>query len=165
MKLRPKFEPVRAGLLNRNPVPSLDICVRELLREEQRLSTQMGITSEKVLSEAVNVAYAAQGKGKNKLQCFSCKEFGHIARNYPKKVCNYCKKEGHLIKDCRVRLQNRQSQAFQAAVQSSSSSALPTVSSDSSALTPAMVQQMIVSAFTALGLQGSGVGDGDCEGA
>ncbi|XP_057947840.1 uncharacterized protein LOC131143502 isoform X2 [Malania oleifera] len=48
--------------------------------------------------------------------------------------------------------QNRQSQAFQAAVQSSStsSSAPPTVSSDSSFLTPAMVQQMIVSA---LGLQ------------
>ncbi|XP_057947839.1 uncharacterized protein LOC131143502 isoform X1 [Malania oleifera] len=50
--------------------------------------------------------------------------------------------------------QNRQSQAFQAAVQSSStsSSAPPTVSSDSSFLTPAMVQQMIVSA---LGLQGT----------
>ncbi|KAF5466866.1 hypothetical protein F2P56_016749 [Juglans regia] len=125
----------------------------------------MGMTSEKVFSEAVNVAYAAQGRGKNKLQCFSCKEFGHIARNCSKKVCNYCKKEGHIIKDCRVRPQNRQSHAFQAAVQSSSSSAPSTVSSDSSVLTPAMVQQMILSAFTALGLQGSGVGDGDREGA
>ncbi|XP_041026943.1 uncharacterized protein LOC121267141 [Juglans microcarpa x Juglans regia] len=145
MKLRPEFEPVRAGLLNRNPVPSLDICLGDLLREEQRLSTQIGMTSEKVFSDTVNVAYAAQGRGRNKLQCFSCKEFGHIARNCPKKVCNYCKKEGHLIKDFQVRPQNRQSQAFQAAVQSSSSSsAPPTVSSDSSVLTPAMVQQMIV---------------------
>ncbi|KAF5450004.1 hypothetical protein F2P56_030389 [Juglans regia] len=165
MKLRLEFESVRAGLLNRNPVPSLDICLGELLREEQRLSTQMGMTSEKVFSKAVNLTYAAQGRGRNKLQCFSCKEFGHIARNYSKKVCNYCKKEGHLVKDCRVRPQNRQSQAFQADVQSSPSSAPPTISSDSSVLTPAMVQQMIVSAFTALGLQGSGVRDGDREGA
>ncbi|XP_040998129.1 uncharacterized protein LOC121244162 [Juglans microcarpa x Juglans regia] len=132
LKLQPEFEPVRANLLNRNLVPFLDICLGELLREEQRLSTQMGMTSEKVFSEAVNVAYTAQGRGRNKLQCFNCKEFGHIARNCPKKVCNYCKKEGHLIKDCCVRPQNRQSQAFQADVQSSSSSAPSTVSSDSS---------------------------------
>ncbi|KAF5451939.1 hypothetical protein F2P56_026993 [Juglans regia] len=126
----------------------------------------MGMTSEKVFSEAVNVTYAAQGRGRNKLQCFSCKKFGHIARNCSKKVCNYCKKEGHLIKDCRVCPQNCQSQAFQAAVQSpSSSSAPPTVSPDSSVLTPAMVQQMIVSAFTVLGLQGSGVKNSDREGA
>ncbi|XP_058776283.1 uncharacterized protein LOC131650597 [Vicia villosa] len=40
MKLRPEFEVVRGALLNRNPVPSLDTCVGELLREEQRLITQ-----------------------------------------------------------------------------------------------------------------------------
>ncbi|XP_041014869.1 uncharacterized protein LOC121257743 isoform X2 [Juglans microcarpa x Juglans regia] len=153
MELRPEFEPVRADLLNRNPVPSLDICLGDLLREEQRSSTQMGMTSDKVFSEAVNVAYATQGRGRNKLQCFSCKELGHIARNCLKKVCNYCKKEGHIIKDYQVRPQNRQSQDFQAVVQPSSSSAPPIVSSNSSVLTPAMVQQMIVSAFTALGLQ------------
>lgn len=34
MKLRPKFETARAGLINRNLVPSLDVCLRELLREE-----------------------------------------------------------------------------------------------------------------------------------
>ncbi|XP_042966592.1 uncharacterized protein LOC122300179 [Carya illinoinensis] len=138
MKLRPEFEPVLAGLLNRDPVPSLDICLGDLLREEQRLSTQISMTSENVFSETVNVAYAAHGRGRNKLQCFNCKEFGHIARNCPKKVCNYCKKEGHIIKDYRIRPQNRQSQAFQADVQSSASSSVPsTVSCDSSVLTPA----------------------------
>ncbi|KAG6506114.1 hypothetical protein ZIOFF_031429 [Zingiber officinale] len=40
MKLRSDFDVARAGLLNRNPVPSLDICLGELLREEQRLATQ-----------------------------------------------------------------------------------------------------------------------------
>ncbi|KAG6494580.1 hypothetical protein ZIOFF_042340 [Zingiber officinale] len=41
MKLMPTFEVARVGLLNRNPVPSLDICFGELLREEQRMATQV----------------------------------------------------------------------------------------------------------------------------
>ncbi|KAG6654422.1 hypothetical protein CIPAW_05G144600 [Carya illinoinensis] len=100
MKLLSEFEHVRTGLLNRDPVPSLDLCLGELLREEQRLSTQISMTSDKVFSETINVAYAAQGQGRNKLQYFNCKKFGHIARNCSKKVCNYCKKENHIIKDC-----------------------------------------------------------------
>ena len=38
------------------------------------------MTFEKGFFEVVNVAYDAQGKGMHKLQCFSCKEFGYIAR-------------------------------------------------------------------------------------
>ena len=38
MKLRGEFEAIRSNLMNREPVPLLDICVRELLREEQLLS-------------------------------------------------------------------------------------------------------------------------------
>lgn len=30
------------------------------------------------------------------VQCFSCKQFGHIACNC-RKFCNYCKKQGHII--------------------------------------------------------------------
>lgn len=89
------------------------------------------------------------------MQYFSCKEFGHITHTYPTIVCKYCKKEGHIIKDCRVRPQHCHSQAFQVAAQSaSSSSAQPTVSSNSSVLTPAIVQQMIVFAFTTFNLKG-----------
>lgn len=40
IKLLSEFEVVRAALLSRSPVPSLDTCVGELLREEQRLLTQ-----------------------------------------------------------------------------------------------------------------------------
>ncbi|XP_031283759.1 uncharacterized protein LOC116142466 [Pistacia vera] len=39
MKLRLEFEATRSNLMNRNPVPSLDICFGELLCEEQRLTT------------------------------------------------------------------------------------------------------------------------------
>lgn len=36
MKLRREYEPIRVGLLNWTPLPTLDICLQELLREEQR---------------------------------------------------------------------------------------------------------------------------------
>ena len=35
IKLRPEFEATRSNLMNRNPVPSLDVCFGELLHEEQ----------------------------------------------------------------------------------------------------------------------------------
>ena len=34
MKLRPDFEIARSNMMNRHPVPSLDACLSELLREE-----------------------------------------------------------------------------------------------------------------------------------
>jgi len=66
MKLRPKFEIARVGLLNRDPVPSLDVCLGELLREEQRMATKSVIGESKETYEVVNVAYAAQGKNRDK---------------------------------------------------------------------------------------------------
>ncbi|KAK2447033.1 hypothetical protein QL285_006437 [Trifolium repens] len=63
MKLRPEFEVVKGALLNRNPVPSLDTCVGELLREEQRLATQGVMSHDAVISEPATVAYAAKSRG------------------------------------------------------------------------------------------------------
>jgi hypothetical protein len=95
MKLHPKFESVRAGLIDRKPIPTLDECLGELLREEQHLASQHGIAQDTVITKIVNMAYAAQGKGGSKSlpQCYNCKEFGHIAKNCNKKFCNYCKKK------------------------------------------------------------------------
>ncbi|XP_059442442.1 uncharacterized protein LOC132174783 [Corylus avellana] len=155
--------------MNRDPSPSLDVCFGELLREEQRLLTQATFQHD---SNPNPVAYAAYGKGKGKdmrkVQCFSCKEYGHIAANCAKKSCNYCKKPGHFIKECPTRPQNRQATAYQAAVHTSSAPVMSSASSSvagSTVLTPEMVQQMIMSAFSTLGLQGSGVGEDTREGA
>jgi hypothetical protein len=164
MKLRPEFEAVRASLINRNPVPSLDDCLGEILREEQRLATQHELT-QPTATEMVNMAYMAQGKGRQRgvgLQCYNCKESGHIARNCSKKFCNYCKKEGHVIRDCRMRPQHRQGGGMPmttasmaaAAVSSSTPEPSSTMSSSSTTLTPEMVEQMIVSALSAFGFQG-----------
>ncbi|XP_068645241.1 uncharacterized protein [Aristolochia californica] len=43
MKLHPEFEIARSHLMNRHLVPSLDACLSELLREEQRIATQAGM--------------------------------------------------------------------------------------------------------------------------
>ena len=85
------------------------------------------------------------------VQCYSCKEYGHIAANCAKKSCNYCKKPGHIIKDCPTRPQYRQANVNQAVV--GNQTVVGPVAVDKSALTPEMVQQMIISAFSALGFK------------
>jgi hypothetical protein len=170
MKLHPEYESVRSALLNRSPVPSLDVCFGELLREEQHLSTQAILEQSHGSSGPATVAFSAQGRGppmhSRNLQCFCCKEYGHIAANCPKKFCSYCKKKGHIIKECCIQPQNRPAQAFQtlvlvphattsaALVSSSDASSVP-ASLASDYYTPAMVQQILVSALSAMGFQGN----------
>ena len=52
-----------------------------------------------------NALISAKGKS---LQCYECKEFGHVSRNCKKKAfCNYCKRIGHIIFECTRRPQKR----------------------------------------------------------
>ncbi|RVW70781.1 Retrovirus-related Pol polyprotein from transposon RE2 [Vitis vinifera] len=114
------------------------------------------------------VAYAAQGRGppmhSKNLQCFCCKEYGHIAATCPKKFCSYCsKKKGHIIKECRIRPQNRQAQAFQTSVivppvaTHDSPSAACSVPAPPAPdyCTPEMVQRILISALSTMGFQGN----------
>ena len=43
MKLRTEYENVQSALMNRMPLPSLDVCLNELLHEEQRIATSAHI--------------------------------------------------------------------------------------------------------------------------
>lgn len=159
MKLRSDFEGIRSNLMNRATAPSLDACLNELLREEQRLLTQTTMEQQKAAS--LPVAYAAQGRPRGRdmstVQCFCCKEHGHFASQCPKKFCNYCKKDGHIIKECPTRPPKRTETAFTASVGSSTTptSVVQHPPTSTPTLTPEMVQQMIVSAFSALGLSGN----------
>ena len=67
MKLRPDFEIAQSNLMNRHPVPSLDACLSEILREEQCIVTQATMEHQANVSEPVSVAYAAheQNKGQD----------------------------------------------------------------------------------------------------
>ncbi|KAJ0047007.1 hypothetical protein Pint_05362 [Pistacia integerrima] len=58
MKLRPDFESIRASLVNRDHVPTLEACFGELLRK-------------------------GKGRDMSTTQCYSCKKYGHIAPNCP----------------------------------------------------------------------------------
>ena len=166
MKLRPDFEIARSNMMNRHPVPSLDACLSELLREEQRIVTQAAIEHRATVSAPVSLDYAAQGRHTGRdmhvVQCFSCKAFGHIARDCHKKFCNYCKKQGHIISSCPIRPEKKQGTAYLASTTASSPAALPAASpvvplpapttlANPTTLTPEMVQQMIHYAFTAFG--------------
>ena len=132
MKLRPDFEIARSNMINRHPIPSLDACLSELLREEQRIVTQAAMEPRATISAPAFVAYAAQGRHTGRdmhvVQCFSCKSFGHIARDCPKKFCNYCKKQGHIISACPIRSKRKQGTTYHASTTASSSTALPTAS-------------------------------------
>ncbi|KAF8369556.1 hypothetical protein HHK36_032419 [Tetracentron sinense] len=168
MKLRNEFENARSSLMNWTPSPSLDIYLNELLREEQRCLTQATLEQQQGSTGAISVAYATQtkprGRDMSTIQCYSCKELGHIANQCQKKFCNYCKGKGHVITECRRRPQNRNLRAYHTTVEdsvpisvasaSTMNSQLASSCSTTSTLTPETVQQMILSAFSALGLTG-----------
>ena len=61
MKLRPEFENVRSNLMSRHPSPSLDTCLNEVLREEQRIVTQHHLSQQSSTGPA-EVAYVAKEK-------------------------------------------------------------------------------------------------------
>jgi hypothetical protein len=153
MKLQPEYEPVRDSLVNRDHVPSLDACFGELLREERRLHTQ-------TIMEQTRVALVAYRKGKghdmSKTQYYSCKKYGHIAPHCPNKFCNYCKQPGHIIKECSI-CPPRLNKAYHTAGPSAPQTLVgsPISQPPANLLTREMVQEMIVSAFSTLGLQGT----------
>lgn len=92
MKLRTEFEPIRSSLMNRESPPSSDDCLGELLREE-RLLTRASLEQQQNRVTPVLMAYVAQGKFKHRdmsrMQYYSCKGFGHMALQCPRKICNY----------------------------------------------------------------------------
>ena len=110
MKLHPEYEVARSNMMNRDPSLSLDVCFKELLREEKLLATQTVLQQNKMHDNAITYAAAhgrSKGRDMRQVQCFSCKEYRHIDVNYAKKFCNYCKKLGHIIKECPTLPQNR----------------------------------------------------------
>ncbi|RVX23477.1 hypothetical protein CK203_000109 [Vitis vinifera] len=118
----------------------------ELLREEQRLSTQAILEQSHGSSKTATVAYPAQGRGP------------------PMHSKNL--RKGHIIKEYRIRPQNRQAQAFQTSViippvTTSTAHDSPLVACSVPAppapdyCTPKMVQRMLISALSAMGFQGN----------
>ena len=77
--------------MNKETSQDLDTCVQEVLVEELRFQSQNSVVEELRAFSAYfsnkNALLSTKGKP---LQCYECKEFVHVSRNYKKKtVCNY----------------------------------------------------------------------------
>lgn len=104
MKLRPEFEHLRASILNREKLPALEVVVSEVLREETRLRSQSSIENSLTMDTALAAykSFSSSGNSNKPVQCYHCKETGHIISHCKKRnYCNYCKKDGHIILECR----------------------------------------------------------------
>uniref|UniRef100_A0A2N9ECI9 Reverse transcriptase Ty1/copia-type domain-containing protein n=1 Tax=Fagus sylvatica TaxID=28930 RepID=A0A2N9ECI9_FAGSY len=77
MGLREAFEPTRAVLLSRSPLPSLDAAVKELISEENRCPHHHLSSSDVVLATPRPPSSSDQHR-----------------------ICTYCKKPGHDITEC-----------------------------------------------------------------
>nr|GMD60238.1 Retrovirus-related Pol polyprotein from transposon TNT 1-94 [Ipomoea batatas] len=108
--------------------------LRELLREEQRLTTLAVLEQKAQNSAPIPVAYAAQRRSNG-------------GRDMTKKA-------GHIIKECSIRPPKKHETAYNVSVGPSSVS-----NAGQSTITPEMVQQMIVSALSSFGLSGNNTSD------
>uniref|UniRef100_A0A2N9FPD5 Retrovirus-related Pol polyprotein from transposon TNT 1-94-like beta-barrel domain-containing protein n=1 Tax=Fagus sylvatica TaxID=28930 RepID=A0A2N9FPD5_FAGSY len=79
MGLREDFEPTRAALLSRSPLPSLDAAVKEFISEENRRSHHHLSSSDVVLATP-HPPFSSSDR--------------------PCRICTYCHKPGHDITEC-----------------------------------------------------------------
>ncbi|KAA0057482.1 putative mitochondrial protein [Cucumis melo var. makuwa] len=97
MGLRPEYESVRAALLHRSPLPSLDAAIQEILFEEKRLGINLSNYSDVVLASTYSPP------GASSTFCKNCKLTGHKFIDCPKIECKYCHKPGHILDNCPIK--------------------------------------------------------------
>ncbi|KAL0550370.1 hypothetical protein IC582_014879 [Cucumis melo] len=97
MGLRPEYEFVRAALLHRSPLPSLDAAIQEILFEERRLGINLSKHSDAVLASTYSPP------GASSTFCKNCKLAGHKFINCPKIECRCCHKPGHILDNCPIK--------------------------------------------------------------
>lgn len=97
MALHDRYESVRASLLHRSPLPSLDGAVTELISEETRLGTKPHNTSAVLVT-----SYHKPQSSRLNNECTYCHETTHILLKCPHRVCKHCGKKNpnHYTADC-----------------------------------------------------------------
>ncbi|TYK16338.1 uncharacterized protein E5676_scaffold21G001200 [Cucumis melo var. makuwa] len=97
MGLPPEYESVRAALLHRSPLTSLDAAIQEILFEEKRLGINLSKHSDVVLASTYSPP------GASSTFCKNCKLTGHKFIDCPKIECRYCHKPGHILDNCPIK--------------------------------------------------------------
>ena len=106
MDLIDDFEHVRASLLHRSPLPTLNQAVTELLSKETRLGPHKTSSTDNVLATTRRSQskghYHSSTYGSSKQWCNYCKKPGHTLLDCRARTCKYCQKQGpgHLQYDC-----------------------------------------------------------------
>lgn len=92
MALQDRYEPVRASLLHRSPLPTLEAAIAELISEETRLGVPASSTS--LSTDGVLVVPFHKG-----VRNFTSNkpQFPH---NRKSSQCSYCHDNGHQLLDC-----------------------------------------------------------------
>ncbi|XP_058005269.1 uncharacterized protein LOC131180966 [Hevea brasiliensis] len=98
MALRLEYEAVRASLLHRNPLPSLDTAIQEIIFEETRFSLDKTPQFETALA----ITRSSHQKSGNQL-CKHCNQIGHAFAYCPTIECRYCHGYGHILEHCPTR--------------------------------------------------------------
>ncbi|KAH7845757.1 hypothetical protein Vadar_005655 [Vaccinium darrowii] len=99
MALTSDFEPVRASFLHRNPLPTLEQAISELLSEETRLGTTKSQRLDVVLAtHQTRIGSSAP----NSNLCRYCHSPDHQLLYCPVRICKHCLKpgKGHYQEDC-----------------------------------------------------------------
>ena len=103
-----------------------------------------------------------QGRDISKVQCYYRQKYGHVSTQFTQKFCTSRKRKGHVLPECQRRPQSQTQKANLVTMDDSSyasdlvanTATLVSSTSSSASLTPEMVLQMIINAFTALRLSG-----------
>ncbi|OMP10306.1 Zinc finger, CCHC-type [Corchorus olitorius] len=97
MALHPENESIRASLLHRDPLPTLDTTIKEIIFYETRLGL-----NKPTLRDVVAAVRPPTPKFSS-VRCKNCQQSGHLFSACPKVECRYHHETGHIIKDCLVR--------------------------------------------------------------
>ena len=104
MRFRLEFETVTSSLMSRKPLPSLDICLTELIREEQHIQTKAHLVQQKTKPYTIAMMLVKKHHllSLHRLGTWAKSEYGHLATQCILKFSNYCKRRA--IADHRLRL-------------------------------------------------------------
>ncbi|XP_026384817.1 uncharacterized protein LOC113280406 [Papaver somniferum] len=127
MELRDDFETVRASILHRSPLPTVEAALSELITEEtrKRIKPEIPVVFAVPSRISFNNTFSSQRNYRDisQVQCYNCKKPGHLAKNCTlpstKSVsqtsffqvptnqssnsqiqCNYCKEPGQTVGNC-----------------------------------------------------------------
>ena len=160
MGLSDIYEPVRASLLHRIPLPTLEQAISELLSEETRLGLISSSHVDTALAAPVSKGRGSfggsrgfstsgtqsSGSASRHNECTFCHATDHRLLTCPVRFCQYCRKKGpgHYKSDCPNNPTRRYTrpQSTAATVEVSSSASTPPTLIDVSDL-PALVQQIL----------------------